>query len=218
MKDITDSIKFDERGLVPAIIQEEGSGRVLMLAYMNAESLKISLETGFTTFWSRSRQKLWKKGETSGHLQKVKSLFYDCDADTLLIIVEQTGPACHTGKKSCFYRAVDTPGGEGGGALFKDPLKIFSDLAGVIADRESRPQEGSYVNRLLSGGKDLIGEKVLEESGEVVEAYREKDRGEVLYEAADLVFHLMVLLHSSDLDMIDVAGELAGRFGKPPRK
>lgn len=219
-KKFEEDIKFDERGLVPAIVQEEGTGRVLMLAYMNAESLGMSIETGFTHFWSRSRQKLWKKGETSGHLQKIRDIFYDCDLDTLLVTVEQTGPACHTGMKSCFYRMVGVPGeAENIPAGNMDQAgNILDDLQRVIADRKTNPKEGSYVSSLFGDGKDKMRAKVMEESREVVEASAEEDRDQVLYEAADLLFHMMVLLEAHDLGIDPVRQELTRRFGNPPKK
>jgi phosphoribosyl-ATP pyrophosphohydrolase/phosphoribosyl-AMP cyclohydrolase len=213
--DWLDEIKWTEDGLVPVIAQQHDTGRVVMFAWMNRESLALSLETGFTHFWSRSRQSLWKKGETSGHLQRIRGLYYDCDADALLVTVEQTGPACHTGQRSCFYRSA---GAEGeavppGFAAWQ----VLNDLTRVIEDRKASPREGSYVNRLLAG-VDLAQEKVLEESREVVEASREDDRGQVIYEAADLLFHLMVLLGGHGLSLADVSAELAKRFGHPPKK
>ena len=215
-EEFTEKIKFDEKGLVPAIVQEAGTGKVLMLAYMNAESLRLSRETGYTHFWSRSRQKLWKKGETSGHTQRIRNIFFDCDADTLLVTVDQTGPACHTGQKSCFFKGLEPPGE--GEDIFRDPMGIFRELTAVIADRRERPVKGSYVNRLLEGGGEFIRAKVLEECREVLEASMEGDRKQVVYEAADLLFHLMILLFNEGLDMEDAAAELSGRFGRPPRK
>ncbi len=209
-------IKFDERGLVPTIIQDAGTGQVLMMAYMNRESLGLSLSTGYTHFWSRSRQSLWKKGETSGHLQRICAVYYDCDADTLLVTVEQTGPACHTGHRSCFYRAAHAEG-EVSPPPVLEPWRVLTDLTAVIEERKANPKEGSYVNRLLQGG-DLVRDKVIEESQEVVEASGENDRGQVVYEAADLLFHLMVLLAAHGLDLGKVTAELAKRLGHPPKK
>ncbi len=207
-------IKYDERGLVPAIVQEAGTRRVLMLAYMNAASLRLSLETGYTHFWSRSRETLWKKGETSGHIQKITDIRYDCDADTLLVTVEQTGPACHTGSKSCFYNPLGRF--EGGGAA--EPGTVLGELEAVILERKAAPRGDSYTSRLFEVGPKLIRDKVLEESRETAEASDAGDARQLVYEAADLLYHLLVLLAAHDVRIADVAGELARRAGNPPKK
>jgi phosphoribosyl-ATP pyrophosphohydrolase/phosphoribosyl-AMP cyclohydrolase len=209
------SIKYDEHGLVPAIVQEEGTGVVLMLAYMNEASLGMSLETGFTHFWSRSRRTFWKKGETSGHLQEIRAIHYDCDADTLLVTVRQTGAACHTGEKSCFYRLLGP--GEAAAVPF-NVGEILARLEGVIEDRKANPREGSHVGALLRDGGVPAAAKVLEESGEAVRAFLEKDHGQVVWEAADLLFHLLVMLHAGGADLNEVTAELQRRFDNPPRK
>ncbi len=213
-----EQIKFDERGLAPAIVQDASTGRVLMLAYMNPDSVRASIETGYTHFWSRSRRKLWKKGETSGHIQKIRAMYYDCDADTILVSVDQTGPACHTGHTSCFFNFL---GPFTDDCMLSGPAgswHILKDLQAVIQDRKIHPKEGSYTTRLLQGGPEKSREKVLEESAEVAEASRENDRKQIIYEAADLIYHLMVNLAAHDLDFEQVNAEIARRFGKPPKK
>lgn len=216
---IIEQINFDERKLVPAIVQDDDSGQVLMMAYMNPESLELSLETGYTHFWSRSRKKLWKKGETSGHFQKIKAIYYDCDADTLLVSVDQTGPACHTGNKSCFFRIIsNSVEGKETAFIHRGSWLILRDLEEVIIDRKKNPREGSYVGKLFREGKKLIRDKILEESREVVEASAEDDSDQIVYEAADLIFHLMVLLSAHGLGIEQVKKELMRRFGNPPKK
>jgi phosphoribosyl-ATP pyrophosphohydrolase/phosphoribosyl-AMP cyclohydrolase len=212
------AIKFDAAGLIPAVVQERGSGRVLMLAYMNRESLERTLGTGFTHFFSRSRQTLWKKGETSGHTQRVTSLRLDCDGDTLVVEVEQTGPACHTGSPTCFFRRVDgerlTPDPDGGGA-------VLDHVYRVIQDRKAHPVEGSYVVSLLKGGVDRILKKVAEEAGEVVLASKNGERGQIVWEVADLWFHTLVALGYHDIPPTAIYDELTQRFthrAPAPRK
>jgi phosphoribosyl-ATP pyrophosphohydrolase/phosphoribosyl-AMP cyclohydrolase len=201
-------IRFDERGLVPAIAQDAFSGAVLMLAYMNEESLKKTLETGFATYFSRSRQALWQKGESSGHVQRVREILYDCDGDTLLLKVEQAGPACHTGSPTCFYRSLKAlPGGRssGEGAL------ILQRVFALILERRQNPKEGSYTNSLLNKGVDRIGKKLLEEAAETLIAAKNESRDEIAFESADLLYHLMVLLANAGLSLEDVYAELQNR-------
>jgi phosphoribosyl-ATP pyrophosphohydrolase/phosphoribosyl-AMP cyclohydrolase len=210
-------IKFDEGGLVPAIIQDYQSGQVLMMAYMNAESIDKTLSTGKTWFYSRSRQALWMKGETSGHVQNVKELLYDCDEDTLLIKVEQIGAACHTGHYSCFYRNSD--GDEVAPVVF-DPDKVYNSQAGsgilyelydVILDRKKNMPEGSYTTYLFDKGLDKILKKVGEENAEVIIASKNRVKSEVVYETSDLLYHLMVLLVEQGVSLEDVFTELKSR-------
>ena len=190
-------VKFDEKGLVPAIVQEE-NGQVLMLAYMNKESLEKTLETGYTWFYSRSREKLWQKGETSGNVQQVKEISYDCDGDTLLVRVHQTGVACHTGSYSCFSgRRI----GESNQELAVVPPKdetslaeILYDLYSVIQDRRLHPVDGSYTNYLFEKGQDKILKKVGEEAVETVIASKNMRKEDILYEMGDLWYHCLVLL------------------------
>jgi phosphoribosyl-ATP pyrophosphohydrolase/phosphoribosyl-AMP cyclohydrolase len=214
-----DNIDFEKQGgLVPAIIQDYSSGQVLMLAYMNQEALKKTLETGNTWFYSRSRQELWMKGETSGHVQQVKDILYDCDQDTLLVKVEQTGTACHTGHYSCFYRDIN--GQEVQESVF-DLTRVYEDvqrspailfeLYDVIKGRQKDMPEGSYTTYLFSKGLDKILKKVGEENAEVIIASKNRDKKEVVYETADLIYHLMVLLVEQGVKLGDVFAELKSR-------
>jgi phosphoribosyl-ATP pyrophosphohydrolase/phosphoribosyl-AMP cyclohydrolase len=195
-----DTIKFDDRGLVPAIIQDYESGLVLMMAYMNREALQNTLDSGKTWFYSRSRQSLWMKGESSGHVQEVQDIRYDCDEDTLLIKVKQTGAACHTGHYSCFYRnrrgeqvepEIFNPDQVYGGQTGPG---IMYELYDIITDRQAKMPEGSYTSYLFAKGLDKILKKVGEENAEVIIAAKNRSRSELTYETADLLYHLMVLL------------------------
>ena len=200
-------IRFDERGLVPAIAQDAKTGAVLMLAYMNAESLQLTIDTGYATYFSRSRQKLWKKGETSGHTQKVLDMKYDCDGDTLLLQVEQIGPACHTGAYSCFFNPIlDTDPED----LPATSAVIAEDYA-TIADRSEHPQEGSYTNYLLDKGVEKICKKVGEEASETIIAAMKDSKEELVYELADLTYHAMVLMFTKGITPEDVYEELRRR-------
>ncbi|MCD1258512.1 bifunctional phosphoribosyl-AMP cyclohydrolase/phosphoribosyl-ATP diphosphatase HisIE [Paenibacillus athensensis] len=216
MTALLDTIKFDEQGLVPAIVQDAISKEVLMMAYMNRESLERTAATGATWFWSRSRQELWNKGATSGHTQKVKALRYDCDADTLLVLVEQSGPACHTGSYSCFTHSIPVAEvtAEGGEAVQGDRFAILSALEAVIASRDAERPEGAYTTYLFEKGVDKILKKVGEETAEVIIAAKNNDNDELRYEASDLIFHLMVLLRNNRLPLDDVMKELERRHVK----
>jgi phosphoribosyl-ATP pyrophosphohydrolase/phosphoribosyl-AMP cyclohydrolase len=200
-----ENIKFDEKGLIPAIIQDSTSGQVLMMAYMNEESYKKTLETGDTWFYSRSRQELWNKGATSGNTQKVKELSYDCDGDTLLIKVEQKGPACHTGEKSCFFNRVTEGKSMGLG-------EVLGALDDTLKDRKANPVEGSYTTYLYKEGVDKILKKVGEESAEVIIAAKNPDRSELVYEASDLIYHLLVLLNERGVELDEIKDQLIGRM------
>jgi phosphoribosyl-AMP cyclohydrolase / phosphoribosyl-ATP pyrophosphohydrolase len=211
------NIKFDERGLVPAIIQDNQTGQVLMMAYMNAESLDKTLSTGRTWFYSRSRQALWMKGETSGHVQAVKDVYYDCDEDTLLFKVEQTGAACHTGHYSCFYRNME---GEEVAPVLVDPNRVYASTAGpgilyelydLILDRKAHLPEGSYTTYLFDKGLDKILKKVGEENAEVIIAAKNQNRTELVYETSDLLYHLLVLLVEQGVSLEDIFLELKSR-------
>jgi phosphoribosyl-ATP pyrophosphohydrolase/phosphoribosyl-AMP cyclohydrolase len=211
------TIKFDERGLVPAIIQDYQSGQVLMMAYMNAESFNKTISTGKTWFYSRSRQALWMKGESSGHIQSVKELLYDCDEDTLLIKVEQTGAACHTGHYSCFYRNVE--GEEVAPSVF-EPDRVYGSPVGpgilyelydVIMDRKEKMPEGSYTTYLFDKGLDKILKKVGEENAEVIIASKNRSKSEVVYETSDLIYHLLVLLVEQGVSLEEIFTELKSR-------
>lgn len=195
-------VRFDDRGLVPAIVQEE-SGEVLMLAYMNKESLEKTIATGYTWFFSRRRQRLWQKGETSGNVQKVKEIFYDCDGDTLLVRVHQTGVACHTGSYSCFRGRRLGENEKSVAVLEKQPdtslTAVLSDLYAVIRDRQLHPVEGSYTNYLFAHGQDKILKKIGEEAAETIIASKNMKREEILYEMGDLWYHCLVLLAFHEL-------------------
>ncbi len=208
MIDLT-TLKYDERGLIVATAQDYATKDVLMTAYMNAESLAKTLETGFVHYYSRSRQQLWQKGETSGHFQRVKNILYDCDGDALLILVEQTGAACHTGNRTCFYRALDGSAVEASAAAnVCDPL---ADLYNVIEDRRSNPQEGSYTNYLFTKGLDKMLKKVGEETAEVIIAAKNQSKSEITYEISDLMYHLSVVMLQSGVTWDDIYKELDGR-------
>jgi phosphoribosyl-ATP pyrophosphohydrolase/phosphoribosyl-AMP cyclohydrolase len=197
-----DAIAFDERGLVPCVVQDWRTGEVLTLAYMNRDALDRTRSSGETWFWSRSRGELWHKGETSGNVQTVRELRYDCDADAVLALVEPAGPACHTGARSCFHNGeLDPPA----------PHEALPALERTIAERAARPDaEGSYTAALLAD-PPLIGEKVQEEAEEVVRAAREETDERVREEAADVLYHLDVLLAARGLSLTDAFEELNGR-------
>lgn len=198
-----DSIRFDEKGLVPAIVQDYYSKQVLTLAYMNRESLEITMREGKTCFYSRSRGELWRKGETSGNFQQVVSITADCDQDALVIEVIKEGPACHTGEESCFFQSVYQS--EEVGAF------SYEDLYRMLEDRKKNPKEGSYTTYLFEKGKDKILKKIGEESTEVIIGAAKNDRSETLYEIADLAYHVMVLMVEEGIPMKELARELAGR-------
>lgn len=204
------NIKFDEKGLVPAIVQEHSTGRVLMLAYMNKEALGKTLSTGRAHYFSRSRNKLWLKGETSGNFQDVKAVYYDCDEDTILLSVEQKGVACHTGEMSCFFRRLDTPQPR---AFSREPSAVLPELFKTIKQRKTASPEKSYVASLYSKGKGKILEKIKEESSELIEAVEKGEKKEIVYETADLLFHSLVLLGAVDIDLEDILNELRRRQG-----
>lgn len=199
------NVKFDEKGLVPVVVQDAKTNSVLMLAYMNIESLKITLETGNMTYYSRSRQKLWRKGETSGHYQTLREMKIDCDGDTLLAIVSQEGPACHTGNYSCFFESLYGSGTYAGG------YSIIDELFAVIEDRRENPKEGSYTNYLLDKGIDKICKKVGEEAAEIIIAAKNAAPDEIRYESADFLYHLLVLLCERGLTPGEVFAELEKR-------
>jgi phosphoribosyl-ATP pyrophosphohydrolase/phosphoribosyl-AMP cyclohydrolase len=201
----TDNVKFDDKGLVPVVVQDAKTNSVLMLAYMNEESLKITLETGNMTYYSRSRQKLWRKGETSGHYQTLKEMKLDCDGDTLLAMVAQEGPACHTGEYSCFFESLYGNGDYTGG------YAIIDDVFAVIEDRKVNPKEGSYTNYLFDKGIDKICKKVGEEAAEIIIAAKNAAPDEIRYESADFLYHLLVLLSERGLTPGDVFAELKKR-------
>ena len=202
MLDIND-IKFDEKGLIPAIVVDANSKAVLMLAYMNKESLEISISEKRTCFWSRSRGELWRKGETSGNVQHITRIEVDCDGDTLLVYVNKEGPACHTGAETCFNDEVFSDGSK--------PPFALSDLYEVISGRKTERKEGSYTTYLFDKGLDKILKKVGEESTEVIIAGKAGDRAETIFEISDLVYHVMVLMIEAGISLDDVKSELASR-------
>ncbi|MFC4768342.1 bifunctional phosphoribosyl-AMP cyclohydrolase/phosphoribosyl-ATP diphosphatase HisIE [Effusibacillus consociatus] len=213
-KEWIDNLRFDERGLIPAIIQDFESKSVLMLAYMNRESLLKTIETGQTWFWSRSRNQLWNKGATSGHVQQVHRLAYDCDQDTLLLEVTQTGAACHTGEYTCFFEevVVGTSNGETGGNRTSG-FRILQELIDTIALRYKERPEGAYTTYLFEKGLDKILKKIGEESTEVVIAAKNDDSTELIAETGDLIYHLLVLLKQKGIPFDDIQSELEKRHG-----
>ncbi len=197
-------IRYDDRGLVPAIVQDCLDGTVLMMAWMNQESLQKTLDSGETWFWSRSRAELWHKGATSGHIQKVKSIRYDCDSDALLIGVEQLGDiACHTGERSCFHQVDEK--------IVSPPADMLSQVFEVICDRRDHPSESSYTSKLLAGGDNKILKKIGEESAEVVMACKDDDADAIAGEVADLFYHSLVALAHHQVDLKAVYRKLQER-------
>ena len=198
-----DELKFDEKGLIPAIVVDAKTNKVLTLAYMNRESLEISLEKELTCFWSRSRNELWLKGETSGNYQHIVSITADCDNDALVVTVEPDGPACHTGSYSCFTKPV----------FQSEERSEFSyeGLMELIRGRKTNPQDGSYTTYLFNKGLDKILKKVGEESTEVIIAAKAEDKRETVYEIADLAYHIMVLMVETGISLDDIRDELASR-------
>jgi phosphoribosyl-ATP pyrophosphohydrolase len=234
MKEIIEQLKYDEKGLIPAITQDYKTDEILMMAYMNKESLEKTIETGKAHYYSRSRQKLWLKGETSGHFQNVKSISIDCDADTLLLKVEQIGVACHTGHRSCFFRKLEVDTDKTGNEekqefqlnIEKTEITQGTDLSNenhiagpevlkavynVIMDRVVHPKEGSYTNYLIEKGMDKILKKVGEETTEVVIAAKNGVPAEIKLEVADLLYHIMVMLVKQGMTLEDVYEELDKR-------
>ena len=200
--------KLNSDGMLPVVVQDYESGEVLMVAYMNEESFNETIKTGKMTYYSRSRQSLWLKGETSGHFQYVKELSADCDMDTLLAKVRQVGVACHTGAKSCFFNDVVEPVKSGDDM---NPLKVFQDVYDVILDRKVNPKEGSYTNYLFDKGIDKILKKLGEEATEIVIAAKNPNSNEVVYEMSDFLYHMMVLMAVKDVSWEEVIRELANR-------
>lgn len=198
-----DELKFDEKGLIPTIVVDAKTKKVLTLAYMNRESLEISLEKELTCFWSRSRNELWLKGETSGNYQHIVSITADCDNDALVVMVEPDGPACHTGSYSCFTKPV----------FQSEERSEFSyeGLMELIRGRKTNPQDGSYTTYLFNKGLDKILKKVGEESTEVIIAAKAEDKKETVYEIADLAYHIMVLMVETGISLDDIRDELASR-------
>ena len=199
----TRALRFDAHGLIPAIVQDHYTKQVLTLAYMNAETLALTIAEGRTVFWSRSRQEIWRKGETSGHVQRVVSITADCDKDALVVEVVKDGPACHTGAESCFFDPV----------YVSDELKQFTweGLYALIEGRKTDPQEGSYTSYLFDKGLEKILKKVGEESTEVVIAGLKQDKAETIFEISDLAYHVLVLMIELGISMEDITKELEKR-------
>ncbi|MBQ6383350.1 MAG: bifunctional phosphoribosyl-AMP cyclohydrolase/phosphoribosyl-ATP diphosphatase HisIE [Clostridia bacterium] len=198
-----DELVFDEKGLIPAIVVDAETRKVLMLAYMNRESLRISMEKGLTCFWSRSRQEFWLKGETSGNYQHIVSITADCDRDALTVLVEKDGPACHLGTESCFNDLVWE-------SEERHPFSLEL-LMELIQGRKTEKKEGSYTTYLFEKGLDKILKKVGEESTEVIIAAKDRDKAETIYEIADLAYHVMVLMTEAGISLTEIHRELAGR-------
>jgi phosphoribosyl-AMP cyclohydrolase / phosphoribosyl-ATP pyrophosphohydrolase len=212
-----DTIMYDASGLVTVVAQDAGTGEVLMVAHMTREALERTLATGQAWYWSRSRRQLWRKGETSGHTQRVVEVRGDCDGDAILLKVEQTGAACHTGHRSCFYRVVAPDGRlvEEGGAPVQAARpagpEILTELAAVLAERRRAPAAGSYTAGLFAEGLARLNEKVMEEAAEVTRAARKETPGRLVEEAADLWFHSLALLVYQGISPSEVFAELARR-------
>lgn len=234
MKDILSKVKFNKQGLIPVVLQDIDTREVLMLAYMNSDSLEKTIESGKACFWSRSRQELWLKGESSGNYQLVEEIRIDCDSDTLLLLVKPTGPACHTGKNSCFYRRLSTDLIEDidciaenqAGIGMKEEMKktakninqeklekavFLFKLYNLIADRKENPIEGSYTNYLFTEGVDKICKKVGEEAAEVIIGAKNASQEEMVYEIGDLIYHLLVLMNFYEIPLRAIFEELEKR-------
>ncbi|MGI6707002.1 MAG: bifunctional phosphoribosyl-AMP cyclohydrolase/phosphoribosyl-ATP diphosphatase HisIE [Clostridia bacterium] len=205
----TNQIKFDERGLVPVVTQDIKTGEVLMLAYMTREALDLTISTGKVHYWSRSMQKLWQKGETSGNYQTLRSISYDCDGDAILVKVEQKGNACHTGNYSCFHKRMYQT--DDSFILQEEKISILEEIYEVIQDRVKNPKEGSYTNYLFNSGLDKMLKKVGEEASEVIIASKNGVASEVRYEVADLFYHILVVLVEQGISLDDIFEELRSR-------
>ena len=210
MEELINTLKFDASGLIPAVVQNIETNEVLMVAYMNADTIKQTLETGRATFWSRSRQEVWVKGDTSGNYMYVKEVRVDCDCDCLVVLVNPAGPACHTGNRSCFFRKIED------GKLVEDSKEqtktdVFAREQAVVMDRKEHPEEGSYTNYLFDKGEDKILKKVCEEAAEVVIAGKNRDKDEISYETADLIYHLTVMLFDNGMTWEDIYKEMERR-------
>lgn len=205
MKTNINNIKFDKKGLVPAIAQDYITGEVLMMAYMNKEALEKTMSIGRAHYFSRSRNKLWLKGETSGNFQEVKTIYYDCDEDTILLKINQTGVACHTGERSCFFRKYDR------GEKESADLTVIAELFRTIEERKNASPEKSYVASLYAKGIDKILDKVKEESFELIDAAQTRKKEDIIHETADLLFHVFVLLGQKEISLQEILNELKKR-------
>lgn len=209
-----DEIKYDDKGLVPVIVQDVENGQVLMFAYANKEAVEKTVEQNRAHFWSRSRNRLWQKGEESGNTQEVKHLFIDCDRDAVLFLVNQNGVSCHTGQRTCFFTDLgeDNAAAPAFGSMKRG--RMLEEVYQVVEDRRRNPKEGSYVSKLFSDGIDSILKKIGEEAGETVIAAKNSDKDEITYEVADLWFHSLVLLANFGITPEDIYQELGRRFGR----
>jgi len=207
-------LKFNEQGLLPAVIQDWLDGTVLMLGYMNQEALARTVATKSVHFWSRSKERLWEKGETSGHKLLVKDLFIDCDRDTILVKAQPIGPTCHTGERTCFFSRFDEARQGSDGKTTDAHGGILESVLRIIATRKAAPQPGSYTTKLFEGGHDKILKKVAEEAGEVLIAAKGGKRQEIVYEVADLLFHTLMVLGYHDVSLLEIYEELGARYGK----
>ncbi len=208
----TKPIKFGADGLVPVIVQDHKNGKVLMMAWANKEALEKTRQTERTHFWSRSRGKLWKKGEESGNFQKVREILVDCDRDCVLVLVEPQGPPCHTGKETCFHKGAD--GAQTSAPSFeKGAMATLEKVFQTLTDRKKNPKEGSYTSALFKGGIDRIARKITEEAGETVIAAKNLNTQELVSETADLWFHCIVMLAEQGVSLADIDRELEKRLG-----
>jgi phosphoribosyl-ATP pyrophosphohydrolase/phosphoribosyl-AMP cyclohydrolase len=213
-EEIINQIDWQKQTLLPVIVQEENTNEVLMMAYMNKEALSLSLQTKIAHYYSRSKQRIWKKGESSGHTQEIKEFYLDCDNDTLLIKVKQNGVACHTGRKSCFFTNLQT--GETTSDVevnLTSSYGIIDTLYHVIQERKNADPSTSWTAKLFSKGDNTILKKVIEEAGEFTFAYKDNDEGEMVYEAADLTYHMLVALAAKNISPDRIKQELSRRFG-----
>jgi phosphoribosyl-ATP pyrophosphohydrolase/phosphoribosyl-AMP cyclohydrolase len=209
-----DSLKFDDKGLIPIIVQNADDGQVLMFAWGKKKTIEKSLETKKAHYWSRSRNKVWMKGEESGNTQKLLDAYYDCDKDVILYIVEQKGVACHTNEQSCFFTKVDDTKQLSPSFKSSKSIKTIDDVYKVIEDRKANNKEGSYVSGLFEKGIDKILKKIGEEAGEVIIGAKNADKDEIIYEVADLWFHSLIAMSYFDIKPQDIYIELDKRFGK----
>lgn len=206
--------KFNSHGLLPAVVQDWLDASVLMVGFMNQEAIAKTLTTKRVHFWSRSRNRLWEKGETSGHILHVKDLFIDCDRDTILVKAQAAGPTCHTGERACFFSRLDAQGQTSEEKTQDAAGGILESVLRTIRERRAHPQAGSYTTKLFEGGHDKILKKVAEEAGEVLLASKGGKKEEIIYEVADLLYHTLMVLGYHDLALLDIYQELGKRFGK----
>ncbi len=211
---LVEPVKFNEQGLLPVVIQDWLDGTVLMLGYMNEEAVAKTLATRRVHFWSRSRNRLWEKGETSGNKLHVKELFIDCDRDTILVKAQPAGPTCHTGERACFFSRMNEQGQVAQANSQEAQGGILEGVLRTIQERRANPQAGSYTSKLFDGGQDKILKKVAEEAGEVLLASKGGKKEEIVYEVADLLFHTLMVLGYHQVSLQDIYEELGRRFGK----